>query len=347
MNKIELLNKIANDLEITKYEKENEKNYRSRAIYSALSIWIKVSTLDIDIMDEKIGVSKKHIISRCSLFLEQMIELFPEINEWFYYGDKEEKKNPIAIIRERLYNAGELVSCGFTTDMALPKYQKLILKNKGYLERGFNGDTTGLYSGLYDIRKIDLTFEKRDIENIFEFYFIDKMTALDFIYKELKEREWSKIDKISFELFNKYSEKSFYNCWEREFKIKDGEVTLFRNSFINGNSEYGLIKNIDNELYISHINNHLVENNEVRRYMYGLKRSVGNKIKGYIEFIENSNLFKLKLRNALPKKEESILLLFGWPEKDISDTMNLIFNREVIVLIKEIMEKMNVEIVEG
>lgn len=117
-NTDEILNAMIRDLKIWQYSGESNPQFVARVVYSALSMWIRVSTLDENIFEPSenpVGVSKVHILNRCQSFLDFMIKRYPDIREWFY--PKDEKQKPIETIRERLYNAGELVDIGFNTDL--------------------------------------------------------------------------------------------------------------------------------------------------------------------------------------------------------------------------------------
>lgn len=334
----DILKQIINDLKIQRYDGEGRNQYFSRAIYSALSMWIKVSTLDEDIFEqasESIGVSKIHILNRCKPFIDNMIELYPELYKWFYPVDSEE--NPIVIIRERCYTGGELVDVGFNTDLALPKYKECIINEGVRILRGFNGRTAQRITGLAQFRILNEN-NSFDAEKIFKFYGLKYLSAKQQFEEYVKNINWKKTEKISSQIFNKYCSNTFSNCWEIEYKLKNNDISLYRNEFF----DFGFVKKIGDSIYTSQISKYLIEQFEVRRFMYGLKDDVENSVIAKYKSYDEKKLVKLSLYNALPQREQSILLLLGWPIKNINDKLNLLFNSYIWVFVEAILKNLNI-----
>ena len=336
--KDEVLKKIINDLNISKHSEEDDITYKARVIYSALALWMKISIFDGDILEDDkkgIGQSRKHISIVGEVFLENIIELYPELKSWFY--SQEINKNPQDIIIERLIKSGELIKSGFNTNLAIPLYEECLVNRGVKSTRGINSRSIKIHLGLTQIELINEE-QKISNEDILQFYGLDNFTANEILKQYIVNSQWKNRKNITCDIFNKYSKVSFYNSWENDCKLKEGEISVYRENF----NDYGFIKKVNGEIYTSQLNTYLVENNEVRRFMYGLKSEVNNNVIAYYKFIDKSDYVELNLKCALPSQEENILLSLGWPKTSITDSMNLIFSTNIWDLIKFILEKLNI-----
>lgn len=340
----DILKTIIKDLKIKRLGDESRTQYFSRVIYSALSMWIRFSTLDRDILgqaSDKVGISKIHILNRYKVFLDNMLELYPEIQEWFYPPHEEDNENPGAIIRNRLYGGGELVDVGFNTDLALPVYQESRINKKVAVVRGLNGGEFHTAAGLAQVKSME---QKQDvnIEEIFAFYGLENKTAKECLKEYLRSIKWDKKEGISYELFNKYSTSPFSGCYDSEYKIKEDEITLYRTNIF----DFGFVKKFNGCIYTSSISSYLVDQFEVRRFMYGLKSEAGNAPSAQYKKFEEERLVELNLFNDLPLKEQSVLLLLSWPKKHINDRFNLIFHRSVWTFVEAVLKNLNITLQE-
>lgn len=176
--RLQIINQINKDLKIQRYSSERERDYIARVIYSALSMWIRHSILDKDILIESKdvrGVSKIHILNRCSFFIEKILGLFPECNDWFYPDEK--KGNPIAIVRDRLNNSGELLDIGYETNLGLPKYEESVIAMGMNIVRGLSNNGYTHITGMAQLKVTD-TWSNPDMEETLKFYGIPHMSAL-------------------------------------------------------------------------------------------------------------------------------------------------------------------------
>ncbi len=340
--KYDVLNRLRNDLNIAFYNGEKKAQYISRVIYTALSMWVRVSTLDEDIFEtntDKIGVSKVHILNRCKPFLQTMIDIYPEINNWFYPKDSEE--NPIVVVRDRLYQGGDLVGVGFTTDLALPPYEECMMNKNVVLIRGFDGRMVKKTTGLMQYKLLN-KINDYNIENAFDFFGMQKSSAQEFLKKHLKNLKWNRQDRISEQIFNKLCKKSFSNCWEQKYQLKNNEISLYRVD----NFDFGFVKKENDAFYISQLNDYLIEQYEVRRFMYGLKCSVGNSEIARYKRYNDEKLVELKLSSKLPLKEENVLLILGWPIKNINDKTNLLFHVSVWEFVEVVLKNLSITLLE-
>lgn len=189
---------IADDLKIKRYRDEELHMYISRVTYSAVGMWIRVATLDENILDDKrysVGKSKKYIINRCSLFLENMLQIYPEINEWINTNNK---RNPIEIIRKRLERGSELVDVGYNSDVALPYYKECPIDNSYNVIRGIRFGKFNIAAGLTQIKRNDN--EIYDKKRLNEFYGVSSKKSNELLHEYLNEMQWieKKLLKINY-----------------------------------------------------------------------------------------------------------------------------------------------------
>ena len=339
--KYELLNIIGSDLKIQSFNAEEEGKYIARVIYSALGMWIRTVTLDKVILDEhsdNVGVSKIYINNRCEKFANNMLEVFPEIREWFYPEGSNE--NLISIIRERLYMGQELVDIGFETNMALPKYEECDIGNGVKLIRGVKKGEFKRIFGLTQIEQVKNT--KVDFNRIINFYNLECNCSETVLNEYLSDCKWESKSEFTGQIFDKYSKKSFSNCWSYEYEIKNKDITLYK----YGINDFGFIKKIENQFYIHQINKYLIDKYEISRFMYGLKSKVNNKPIVKYKKYGDSKLIKLKLFNRLPKREENVLMIIGWPVKNINDKFNILIQDSTWPFIRSMLENLNINLEE-
>lgn len=339
-NEKQIINEISSDLKIYKHKEEGYITYKSRVIYSALSKWIKISTLDLDILDDKeahIGQSRKYLSNKAKIFLENMIELFPEIRDWFYPKDMQEK--PEIIIIDRLKNAGEIIKSGFDTYLALPNYEECVICNKVKVTRGIENNEIQMYTGLTQLKELENDCEMNK-HVLFEFYGVENKTAHEIWDIYINNIEWRKRTDISCQIFNKYSKVNFYKSWDDNYELKEGEISIYKEN----HNDFGVIKKINNEIYTSQFHSSLIDNYEIRRFMYALKYYANNSVIADYKYLNDKTAIELSLRSALPSHENNILLALSWPKNSIQDTKTLIFSSYVWEFIKLILEKLNIVI---
>lgn len=341
-----IIKRIATDLRIRRAPGEKQECFFSRIVYSALSMWIRYSTLDEDIFDHsagKIGMSKRYILNKCQTFIDNMIELYPSIESWFY--PEKENVNPTEIVRNRLHQCGELVDVGFFTDIALPYYEECSINEKVSVVRGIRSEAISKMTGLAQIKYVEK--EDHNSVHLFDFYGVRDKSAISRLDEYLQLAKWNKRTAINGQIFNKYGMKPFSNSWESNCILKDHDISIYRNPMHQqGNRDYCFIKKVNNCIYISQISDYLIDQYEVRRFMYGLKGKVNNPVRAKYKRHDDKKIVELNLFNGLPTREESVLFLLGWPMNNINDKYNLLFNNEVWEFIRKMLCNLNIKLEE-
>ena len=336
---ISIIDLIAKDLKIKRYNEEKIENYRARVIYSAIGIWIRTVTLDEDTFYDnysKPGVSKIHIKNKVTPFLENILEFYPEVLNWFKYT---KGKGVIEIIRDRLYKAGELVDVGYETDLSLPIYEECSLNDEYKIIRGMSIDK---FNKIIGLGQININNKNENENDIFEFLGLCNKSSEEILEEYLNNAIWSESQGKDYEYFNKYSKKTLSKCWEKEYYLKDDDITLYRNFSNVYSSEYGFVKRKDNKLYFSYITNYFISQHEIRRFMYALKKKSNISILSYFKHYDESELTWLKLNNMLPSKEYNILMLIGWPKYNIEDGFNFIIDRSCWCFVEKMLNNLGI-----
>ena len=337
----QIIERMSKDLNISKYIEENPIMYRSRVIYSALSAWVKISTLDHDILDNKeesIGQSRKYLCNSAKIFLDNMFNIFPEVYSWFYPLDL--KCSPESLVINRLRDSGEIVRSGFNTNLALPNYEECAINNKAKVIRGMKSNMIQMHIGLTQLRLLSNDYNMDKQETLFDFYGLENKTALSIWHKYINNTEWRKRQNISCHIFDKYSKVNFYRSWKDEYQLKECEISIYKENL----SDFGVIKKMNGEIYTSQFSSELVDDYEIRRFMYALKCEAKNNVIADYKYLDNKNLVELNLKSALPIHENNIFLALGWPKNSIQDSQNLIFSVYIWDFIKLILENLNITI---
>lgn len=337
-----IIDDINRDLKVQRCSGETDGRYHARIIYSALSMWVRHSILDKDILapsKKEVGVSKIHIINRCKPFLENMLELFPECKEWIF-PDKEDQ-NPITIVRDRLNNINELIDVGYQTNVGLPDYRELIINPGVNIVRGLSQSGYSYMSGIAQLKVSD-NLSNINFSNLLKAHGLPSNTALEILESNLKRITWVQQSIVSEQILDKYSSQPFSYTWHEDTELKNGDISLYRNDFY----DFGFIKFEEGKSYLSQINKYLIDKKEVRRFMYGLKKEVNNPVKAYYIRHSSVHLVELILYNKLPSIEERLLLLLGWPKNNISDSRILLFDDSVWTFVTVILKQLHIKLEE-
>jgi len=100
----------------------------------------------------------------------------------------------------------------------------------------------------------------------------------------------------------------------------------------NGNEYYHLVED------------YYKETNEHFRFIYALRHLHNNPVNA--RFSRCGDMIKLHLDTKLPNSEMAFLLLISWPERNITDELFFIFSVVYWDIIKEVLEKLHIELIE-
>ena len=332
--KEDLVEKMALDLGISRFESESDYSFRCRTIYSGLSCWIKTTTLDKPVWrsnEETAGVSRRHIYDKCNRVMESFIEIYPDVKEWL---DDEENENAITTIRTRLLRHGDIVNEGFDTNVLLSYPVKKTATSSLSV---CYGETIGegiIYSGISTIRLEKTNIEDTPISN-----------SKEWLSEFVNDAWWEKgIQKVSgLEFFNACRKaKNNYSLWEDK-PCNDTYSVIFSRKRINkGGYEYYILRPLE-DLY-HRIDPFLVEMGEHIRVMNALRSIANNPLEATVNTFEG--YVKINLNGILPGKERMLLESYAWPVKSVNDLLEWVLISEVWKYIKPYLDALGIKFTE-
>lgn len=305
-----IIDKMASDLGIYRFNSETLTAFKCRVIYSAISSWVKAIAMDQPVGSKEnqlSGVSRRHIYERGNAVLESLIKMNPETSFWFKVEENED--NPVVIVRNRLLNHGDLLNEGFYTNLTLPTAHK---KQFFPCYEVVYGEVLGkniIYSGIAAI-----------CSNNVEIQIDRKERSEEWLNSFLKSIWWSSMPSeiTEWTFFNPtHKSRNNYSAWENsipnEFnKIVLGRITINKNAY-----EYYLLKPQSNLMH--KIDPFLKEQGVHIRIMYALRKMANNSVTAKIR--KYSDHIHLKLFAHLPTNEQILLESYAWPDNHIKDRL--------------------------
>lgn len=321
--KSDLVKQMGEDLQIYKFVDETEIEYLNRLIYSAIAVWMLHILRDIKFEENynKVGVSKKYITKKTSKIIAEYSVMFPTFKSFI---DKLTEVEVARILRENYEFAGHIVSVGFDEYVVASSVKEFRVTNMFKLIRN-NFDIS--QSKVVGLGVFTENYTEDELHCIDDIFYIPKLDAETWTVECIKKLKWSNATRLgeNIQFFNPNSTRPFGECWEDRFP-QNIEITLYKTN----NWDYGFVRK-DNLNYIGikipewliGTENNVCENlfdNDVRRFMYGLKAIHKNNAKVILG--EKIDHFELKLLNALPLREFIALKFFSWNKNCFSDKCN-------------------------
>ena len=313
----QFLNQMSKDLGIVQFNNENETMYICRIVYSGLAAWIKASALDTPIGrtgDEQQGVSKRHVFNRCSMFLNMIINMHPEIQAWFYPLDS--KVDPVVIVRNRLIRRKEILNVGFGTNITLTKpfSEDISLFFKDVKGEILNDSIQ--YSGVstISIGEND-TVIPLSIDNPFKW-----------LKDYCKSAWWQSGNVNDVQYFNAYQRVSNNAlCWQDSMPTDVKGLILSRKAINQNNYEYYILNT--SRVTMHKIDPFLIDMGIHRTIMFALRQEADNPVSFTIE--RYSDHCYIRLPALLPAYEQQLLETYAWPCKQIDDSISWIMPIEI------------------
>lgn len=338
---------MSEDMGMFDYDTELGDIFNNYILYSGLGEWIKTSTSDtnyLDTPDEDGGregrASKHHITLKCQKILKSYLDIYPNVADWFYPdSNNEKKKSPIPVIRDRLIAAGHLVSSIGNTIQYPPLKCTKIMKDL-YLYRGYIGEMPDQVIGLGSY--IDDNIDIPEV-NIMNMYGLESEYADRYVQAYLEEIKYS-FKKCDFpsptrKYFDPYSSGPISKSWVEKYNpyVK---ATVYKDS----EKDYGLVKKEeDGTYYTSAFSKGMINQNEVRRFSYGLWSLYGKQARAQINISEP--IFTVKLPSSLPSRELNVMYMLTWPKRDIMDQIEFVAPLSVLPIVQDILEHLCMKMV--
>lgn len=332
----DLLFRIKEDLKIKQFQNECDELFATRLLYSAIIVWLKTITLDnCELLNDKyVGVSKHYFHIRGEKILKDILDFFPNLEQWFYKTAFESTNfHPINFIRDRLI---------FTTDI-IDKGNKVKLSKQD--EISVNTD----FSKIFDINlgKHDTFFglssvvHSKNPSSVFE-HEVDYMN----IFEQL-------LDKIEFYPENKKLEKKYYNPYIKVDSLYQSwseirpncDIVLSKVGELYGTEIYYIEKSINDDLWTANITSFLDNTGLRNKIMFVLRFKYGNPIKVKIEKFKDNFVMQRYVEN-FGGLEELFVQSYGWPQEKLNDMLNWCFPIEVYDIFLNVLDKQYIKIKE-
>jgi len=345
--KSELLIQMADNLNIHQFSCEQTNSYVSRILYSAIANWIYASANDVLFEEnyKRKGVSKSYITRRISKIAEEYLTLYPMFHE---YLDGKETNEVVSEMREMIEDAGFLTATGFDEFMGLPPLKEMMANDGLYLVRGLCRASGVSSVGLGIFTHSSVCENSSTMKKMF---YLPEIDAASWTQEYINSMNWGSGSIIDNELeyFDPLSTNTFSRSWIDSFP-KNIDVTLYKKH----DRDYGFAQRCEDGIKSIPIPDHLIGvervetdnlfNNDVRRFMYGLKALNHNKAN--LKLTLEKDVGVLQLFNALPRREFIALQFMGWPMKNIGDNFRYYIPLKLLQVLKELLLNLNILIEE-
>ena len=320
---------LIHDLGIQKYEGETENQVICRTLYAAVARWIRYFVLDENDSMKAHPKSKRYILKRLRETVERLINVFPEVEQWFRSeGDLWDYSEFYKVIRDDMIRTQELYDVDGR--IMLPSYKLRsypcglcriigISENEVYETKAAGISRIAIF--------LESSIEPMEMQQLF----VESKKFTEWIYHSAK---WTKhMNTEGLEFFNPYSRRALYQSWDNA-PVISFRWALGRISIVNGLFEYYLMKQMDGVWYSTKLAEIFFENKDYRRIMLGLRSMVNNQISAIAEYRKNAVILHFYCK--LPVLETTLIKTFCWPLESFSDDRNYVVPIEVWPFIKEL-----------
>lgn len=342
-----LINSISSDLRIYKFKDEENEEFLNRLLYSACATWLLQSARDICVTDgcKKDCVSKSYLTRKVSKIVNLYIELFPTFSKFLGGSNANELVSNMRLCYEK---AGFIVPVGFSEFVKVSQIRQMHVEKEWYLVRNKGRRENIRVVGLGEFCKGSQVGIEFDLESMF---YLPRIDALKWTNEYINNIKWSNSQKIgkNAKYFDSNMIANSSESWKEQFPDNQ-KVTLYKTNdwdygFAMKTSERIIgVKIPDHLIGVGSNRSELLYNNDVRRFIHGLKAIHNNNIRCCI--VKKNEYLKLRLFSAIPEREFTALQFFGWKANQISDDYNYIFPIETLDCIKQILEKLSIVIEE-
>lgn len=315
--KIELKNKIANDLNIHKFHLETEEEYNQRLIFSTSAIWAKTLLYGNSINDSNntkkyINVDKRYVSYYLSKVIEAYLNIMTIKIDWIITD--EDNNNSIEnkariltrYIIEELINTYNIADIGGGRLTLPPRKQIYYGENACQILGDISHDGSLVSVGSSQ-------WELNINQNIYDenkwFINIHVKEYYQFINDSFK---W-KLKKLPSEytIFKLGCTHSYSKCWMPiKFEELPNGISILK---IEDKFEVGyiLIKKYEDKIMISEIDPWYKENKEIYRILLALNYK--NKTPAIFNVKDNGDYKILYIRTGIPNYEKRIIISCSWP----------------------------------
>ena len=322
----ELINIMANDMNIPSYINEPDEFFGYRVIYSALGLWCLKSALSEK--ENKMGISKNAQSILLHDLSKKYIELCPFAKHFVYTS----RNADIAVFIRNIYEqTGYLLTLDNNYN---------ILNNGG--ETVKFSDTDYLYLGLpttdHIINGLGIHCKggKHEVK-LNDFLIRDSLTPEEYLKVKFDECDFDMCDigVEELEFFNPFYYGNVSSSWHGHMK---SDMTMARKGIVG--PYYRVIRKKDGTLLYTDDNSEdgldALTGAEFRRLYVALKYHYDNPMQLLICPIDEKYSY-IRILGQLPNREYFYLLMNAWPRYSFSDRNNFIIRNELTVQTAEVL----------
>lgn len=341
MNKDFTFEIIGKELNIPKYACEDTVQYHARITYSAIGMWIRM--LSATQSKETKPWSKSALHRKISEVLQSYIRIDSELVHWFYPNGT---SNPIKILRNTLFRAGDLIECGFDSRVKCANERIIPFSDTQAFITGYQSSFQLNHSaGLACTIKGDFECTTDFLSNNFQI----PLSSAEMQLKQVsKTAKWEKVESIdNYEIFDPTRKKILSSCWVRFLPMASNQLYIARSQYSFGMYDYQLIKYENNIYYRSSMSafsqHELVR--DTQRLLYAYKAIYGHPATVLVDKLDKYTIWHFW--SKLPPAEEFFLRYIGWPLENIENTKNeYLIRNEFSYLVETIVKNLNIEMEE-
>lgn len=331
-----ILTAMASDMKINKYMDESDSQYCNRILYSAIACWIKTAAVDKMIGNiDYSGVSRRHILNRCTQILKELLLRYPTSNSWFLLENDVE--SPISLIRSRLIRHGDILNIGFNTNLILAKEEVVPICESFATYKGILLSPKTSYSGIAVIGSAIPVDE----------HYIIAQDSISWFNEYIQSAWWEKCSSLD-ETTQYYNaekrSRNNYSGWQSLMPKSANGIIFARRTVNNAEYEYILLKEKSGVWFIHRIDRFLQEIGEYRKFMFALRSLANNKVPCQISIHGDHVLLKIWV--YLPQNELNFLESYAWPHNSVSDVLEWDIQLDIWSFIRPHFEALGFEIME-
>lgn len=317
--KNDLLQAMAEDMNIVRFQNESDESFVYRLCYSALGQWCL--NIAKNVTGISIGTTKNNQTMVLNDLLARYTELFPYISDRFI--DTSNRQRNVSVFMRRVYEeTGYLITdennhnrlAGFGRSIKIGN-QALFF---GLPSHAYSVSGLGVLSSPSEYLITVNDFLIRDCLSCEE-YFQTKFDLIDFYDRDINVQE--------LDFFNPLSKNVPSLSWNKNLETdcsvaRKTEIGPFYRVMRTAEGIQFADEPVEAQLdnFISH---------EYRRLYFALKAHYGNPVKVTISKVD-SEYSRIRVGGHLPYREYHLLLLLAWPENKVFDKVNFIIPNKLL-----------------
>lgn len=344
----EVMQQIANDLNIDRYYNESIEAYGCRILYASVVAWAKVQLLGesysemLDEMNEKDFpcVTRQYIMLHVKKAVRGLLRVIPHLEQWIRVGEGNNLESELSkyIIEQLIfcYEINKLTSPQIVTSsperIAYFKSNELLLGGVNWNNALCNAKSVGI--GNWRPKSIKVENNYKDIFNI------PKNSIIQYYRVLQNNAQWQKDELVGeYEYFQVNNQGLHYYAWDKFEKSKmTNEIMILRR--VDNKKQYMLAKYEEEQCFTARLDQWYVSEKEIKRIMYFLQYQAG--IPCIFNAKKTKDVVELHCHSELPNPEWRIMLLSSWPKRHYKDKYHRLVPIEIWDDIEEMLNELGI-----